>query len=550
MRVLILLALVALAAGRLMVSKKPADTHAHIEQLVSKLMSQDSKTHASLQNPVKLHEGKVPSDYLVRNLPGLPAGTNITQYAGYVTINPATAANIFFWLIESDEAPDTKPLTIWFNGGPGCSGIFDGFFLEHGPFRLSNDLSMSINPHSWHHKSNMLYVDQPVGTGLSYVLDPTGYATSESQVDAMFYTFLSEWYAIFNKYNNRALYITSESYGGVFAPSIANHLLQQNNPVLNLQGVAIGNGWIDPNLQTYSYIPFAHGAGFIEQQQVDALTELYDSCSAGFLAQDSTPQCENILGYVSQNTGYQGPQFNTSVVNLYDITEFYSDGGAALWPAGENNTAAYLNRTDVRMAINAFEPYYKTGLGECDGTVNAMLAGDGLLSTMHLLPVLLDQYNIRVMLFSGMYDLICNSLGTDMILNTIEWSGAEGYQNAPFEIFIPLGKQSTINTAPGGYTKQYGNLAFVRINAASHMVPYDQPQTSLEMFNRFINDLPYGDIAQGIPYGPPPSLSLRTRIPVWVAVVASILSAVFVGIVVYCITRRVFAPKTSEYQVM
>jgi carboxypeptidase C (cathepsin A) len=151
-----------------------------------------------------------------------------------------------------------------------------------------------------------------------------------------------------------------------------------------LKGIAVGNGWIDPNLQTYAYIPFAHGAGFIEQQQVDYLTDLFYSCQSGYLSQKyTTPECANIFGWVSGNTGYQGLAINTSIVNVYDIRIWDVDGGAVSWPVGENVTAVYLNRTDVRTAINANAGYYyKSQLTECDGTVGEMLAGDGKHSSL------------------------------------------------------------------------------------------------------------------------------------------------------------------------
>jgi carboxypeptidase C (cathepsin A) len=44
-----------------------------------------------------------------------------------------------------------------------------GLFQEHGPCRITNDSSsVTLNIYSWNNEANMLYIDQPVGTGFSY----------------------------------------------------------------------------------------------------------------------------------------------------------------------------------------------------------------------------------------------------------------------------------------------------------------------------------------------------------------------------------------------
>jgi carboxypeptidase C (cathepsin A) len=69
------------------------------------------------------------------------------------------------------------------NGGPGCSSM-DGLFLENGPFKLDDQLALHLNPHSWHHLADVLYIDQPVGTGLSFTTNRDGYPRNDEQVNA------------------------------------------------------------------------------------------------------------------------------------------------------------------------------------------------------------------------------------------------------------------------------------------------------------------------------------------------------------------------------
>ena len=110
------------------------------------------------------HRRLVGEDHRVSSLPDAPK-LDEAQYAGYIQVQGH--ANIFYWLFESKKSPKTDPLVIWLNGGPGCSSM-DGLFIELGPYRMTSGRKIVKNPFSWNTEANLLFVDQPVGTGLSY----------------------------------------------------------------------------------------------------------------------------------------------------------------------------------------------------------------------------------------------------------------------------------------------------------------------------------------------------------------------------------------------
>jgi carboxypeptidase C (cathepsin A) len=76
--------------------------------------------------------------------------------------------NMWFWFFEARNSPSTAPLALWLNGGPGCSSMI-GLFQENGPCTFNNVSGSTpvLNPNSWNNYANMLYVDQPIGTGFS-----------------------------------------------------------------------------------------------------------------------------------------------------------------------------------------------------------------------------------------------------------------------------------------------------------------------------------------------------------------------------------------------
>lgn len=86
------------------------------------------------------------------SLPGQPENVGFNQYSGYVTVNKQSGRALFYWLIEAptDRVPESRPLVLWLNGGPGCSSVGYGAAEEIGPFRINSDgKTLYLNPYSW-----------------------------------------------------------------------------------------------------------------------------------------------------------------------------------------------------------------------------------------------------------------------------------------------------------------------------------------------------------------------------------------------------------------
>jgi carboxypeptidase C (cathepsin A) len=58
------------------------------------------------------------------------------------------------------------------------------------------------------------FVDQPVGTGLSFLKNKTGLVTNHHQLASEFYSFLVQFFQIFSEYQNRSFFLTGESFAG------------------------------------------------------------------------------------------------------------------------------------------------------------------------------------------------------------------------------------------------------------------------------------------------------------------------------------------------
>ncbi|KAG8501821.1 hypothetical protein CXB51_004123 [Gossypium anomalum] len=70
---------------------------------------------------------------LIKALPAQPA----KQYSGYILTQPQHGRALFYYFVEDDSAnPLAHPLTLRLDGGPGCSSLGFGAFMEDGPFQL------------------------------------------------------------------------------------------------------------------------------------------------------------------------------------------------------------------------------------------------------------------------------------------------------------------------------------------------------------------------------------------------------------------------------
>ncbi len=77
----------------------------------------------------------------------------------------------------------------------------DGALMEIGPYRLKDKEHLVYNEGSWDEFANLLFVDNPVGTGFSYV-DSDSYVHELKEMADQLIIFLEKFFAIFPEHED------------------------------------------------------------------------------------------------------------------------------------------------------------------------------------------------------------------------------------------------------------------------------------------------------------------------------------------------------------
>ncbi len=448
-------------------------------------------------------------DDLVTTIPGNLLNSqslelNVRSYAGRAPFNSKFRGELFYWFFESqsvvrpkdnfDWQPDKEqlekiPLVIWLNGGPGGSSAF-GLFCENGPLRMNDDAVCSVvpNPFSWNQKAHVMYWDQPVGTGYSRSLSGDKYVSSETELREQFYLALQSFYSRHPEYRACELYITGESYAGKYIPHIATEIMEKNRALkptdpeyINLAGLAIGDGWMDPRRQLNWVIDYAFNLGFldtVQKYEMEKRWETFDKLCEKDDWEAATKAGNNLNNAILACGG---------MPDVYDI-RYWTD------TSGEN-ISAYLNLNAVKDKLHIPDDYTWVTADD-SGPVTEHLIEDNMRDVTPLFKPLLeekdkdgDELLYRLLFYTGNYDMsACGFTGTEHILRHLKgednknWMYQKEWNELKRKVWV------TPPSATNGFVKSCANLTQVAIPGAGHLVPMNKPMISREMLYAWLFD--------------------------------------------------------------
>ncbi|CEO59746.1 Putative Carboxypeptidase Y homolog A [Penicillium brasilianum] len=403
---------------------------------------------------------------------------NVKQYSGYLDDND-NDKHLFYWFFESRNDPENDPVVLWLNGGPGCSSL-TGLFLELGPSSVNSKIKLVHNDYSWNSNASVIFLDQPVNVGYSY----SGSSVSDTVAAGKdVYALLSLFFKQFPEYAKQDFHIAGESYAGHYIPVFASEILSHKNRNINLKSVLIGNGLTDGLTQYEYYRPMACGEGgypaVLDEASCQSMDNALPRCLSMIQAcYDSESSWVCVPASIYCNNALLAPYQRTGQ-NVYDVRGKCEDSSNLCYK-GMGYVSEYLNQESVREALGA----EVDGYDSCNFDINRnfLFHGDWMKPYHRLVPGLLEQ--IPVLIYAGDADFICNWLGNKAWSEALEWPGQQKFAKKELEDLVI--EQNEHVGKKIGQVKSHGNFTFMRLYGGGHMVPMDQPESSLEFFNRWL----------------------------------------------------------------
>ncbi|KAF8202064.1 Alpha/Beta hydrolase protein [Mycena galopus ATCC 62051] len=434
---------------------------------------------------------------------------NSSSHAGYIGLAEDTESEprrSFFWFFEAEEHAENAPIMqvgpltpcflLTFGGGPGASAMLQTF-TGQGPCLITAD-DIKPNPNPITERFNLLALEHPIGTGFSY-----GRMTNNSYDAALdVYDFLQKFFAVFPNLSKNRFIISSESYGGLYIPTIAAFIHKQNKILARTKRT----GAVHINLDSLiSANPASLVGCFVAFPLVTpyrcVLTDIYDdpTCTEFY---GVLPTCLEAIEASLQDTSMSRKAMATrqaaedlclSLVRgnmhgtfVYDIRrKCLSENTLDCMPhfAWLDN---FFRNGDMRHAlgVSPFANFSALTPQVADGFDKT---GDILLP-VHLLYESLISEGIRVLHLAGAQDAQRPWPGTISFLKLLHTPFQDAFRNAADVPWPPANPDMASVRSVGAGA---GNMTYILVSAAGHFLSQDEPALFKEIMERWIDNVPF-----------------------------------------------------------
>ncbi|GLJ33088.1 hypothetical protein SUGI_0665910 [Cryptomeria japonica] len=390
--------------------------------------------------------------------------------SGYLTIKEKPGAQMFYAYYEAIEPSlqlSERPILLWLQGGPGCSGLI-GNLYELGPWIVAQDLRLHKNSGPWNRMFGLLFIDNPIGSGFSVAPTDHDIPTNQEEIAKDLYSALQAFYGLNPLFKFRPFFVAGESYGGKFVLSLAYYMVQQveKGGSLRIDGVAVGNGMIDPVIQVRSHASLAYAVGLIDSEQKLQLESLQQE-AVNLTTQQKWNEARiarnRVLSRLLKTTGLRTLDDMRRTVPYHSLDN------------GTDFLRLFVNQRAVKEALNA---HPNATWVDCSDAVGVRLQGDIMKSTKWRVERLL--LKMPVLLYQGQFDLRDGVVSTEDWMRTLLWDDLAEFWRAERKVW-------RVSKVLAGYVRSYSNLTHVVVARAGHLAPADQHLHSQVMIESWVD---------------------------------------------------------------
>lgn len=465
------------------------------------------------------------------SFPGWDQPLPSAWYSGYLEYElEGQTVHTHYVLVQAEDHEGTEtdlPLIYWSNGGPGASSLF-GLLTEIGPLLLSDESldtdaykktgipTPVYNSYAWNRLGSLLMIDQPAPVGFSYCNDDDvknatshscgGITWTDELASLNSYTALRTFYETkFPCLREKDLYLTGESYGGIYIPTLARRIVEGNdnskdgNATLGLKGFAVGDGCLGVDTDMCGVLGSSGAADYWHlwfmaghhQIPLSDFRKILKACShsdtPGFLWSNSEKDdlCRAALAKAKKEVG------GFFEYALYD-------------------ECTYRNGLEWKKKLGL-------GPGVLGGALNDYPCGAGpvLEEYLKLGPVISEAFHVRSAFFE-----VDNAIGFDYVPTEPDLQPFYKAMNGRLKILVYNGDTDPAITSfatqnwtshlgfdqdqswrpwtvdgcqqMGGYVERYGGMFdFLTIRGAGHMVPTYKPAASFAFLKAWLHGEDY-----------------------------------------------------------
>ncbi|CAH8271308.1 unnamed protein product [Arabidopsis lyrata] len=360
--------------------------------------------------------------------------------------------------------------------------------FENGPVTFKVDGYNGGSPtllsttYSWTKVANIIFLDQPVGTGFSYAKTQLLETPSDSGEAKRIHEFMRKWLSKHTEFISNPFYVGGDSYSGKVIPATVQEISKGIDlgfkPPINLEGYVIGNPVTDTEIEHNLRIPFAHEMSLISDELYESLKR---SCKGIYFYVD--PLNTECLKYVEEYNKCTA-KININLVTRplckvlssprryieelvlaipsVPSTDCYSctDLIASNWANDENvREALHVVKGSIRKWVRCASyamPYNMDIKSSVPYHMNNSIRG------------------YRSLIYNGDHDMVVPFIGTKAWIRSLNYSIIDNW------------KPWMINKQVGGYAQTYANkMTLATVKGGGHTAEYTPVESSI-LFQRWL----------------------------------------------------------------